>query len=145
MTSTSGETARDFLDSNVILYAYDRSAGDRHERAAELVSSLGRRRRGAVSVQVLQEFFVNATRKIEEPLPVRSARERVLVLGHWRTHSPRAADVAAAIDIHEKYGISFWDAMIVRSAAALGCLRIWSEDFNDGQLYERVQVRNPFT
>lgn len=144
MTSTSGEPAREFVDSNVLLYAYDVSAGERHDRAAELVATLGRRRTGALSIQVLQEFYVNVTRKLAEPLPSRLARERIRVLSRWPTHRPRAADVIAAIDLHNKYDVSFWDAMILRSAASLGCDRVWSEDLNAGQRYDGVTVVNPF-
>ncbi len=135
----------EFLDTNVLLYAYDVTAGDRHGRAKALVSRLGRTRRAAVSVQVLQEFYVNVVRKIEVPLSPEVARERLLVFSRWRVHAPGPEDVIAATELAQRTQISFWDAMIVRSAAECGCRVLWSEDLNAGQHIEGVEVVNPFT
>lgn len=137
-------TDLEFVDTNVLLYAYDRAAGARHERAAALVGSLGAERRGALSVQVLQEFYVNATRKIAEPLGADAAMARIGVLSRWAVHAPQASDVVAAARLAESSQLSFWDAMIVRSAGALGCATLWTEDLNNGQLVAGVTVRNPF-
>lgn len=134
----------EFVDTNVLLYAYDVTAGDRHHRARTLVGRLGRLRTGALSVQVLQEFYVNAVRKIAVPLSPAAARERLEVLALWPAHSPAAHDVLAAVDISVQERISFWDGMIIRSASALGCEILWTEDLNDGQNINGVQVRNPF-
>lgn len=133
-----------FIDTNVLLYAYDASAGARHERAVALVGDLGARRRAALSVQVLQEFYVNATRKIAEPLSHDLAVERVRVLGRWPTHAPAAHDVTAAAVLAHDAQLSFWDAMIIRSATELGCAVLWSEDLNAGQRIAGVEVRDPF-
>jgi predicted nucleic acid-binding protein len=140
----SAERGLAFVDTNVLLYAYDRSAGERHGRAAALVAGLGGRRQGAVSVQVFQEFYVNATRKIAEPLDHDTALGRLRALGHWRVHAPRAQDVIAAAELARGAQLSFWDAMVLRSAEALGCAILWSEDLNDGQRVGGVTVRNPF-
>ena len=86
----------EFVDTTVLLYAYDSSAGDRHDTARELVGGLGRNRQGAISVQVLQEFYVNAVGKIAERLTPDQARQRVQVLARWTVHSPLALDVVAA-------------------------------------------------
>ncbi len=134
----------EFVDTNVLLYAYDVTAGDRHQRARELVGSLGRERRGALSVQVLQEFYVNAVRKIAQPLTPPVARERLRVLSRWQVHSPLADDVIAASVISEQCQLSLWDAMVVRSAAALGCEVLWTEDLNAGQQIAGVEIRDPF-
>lgn len=134
----------EFVDTNVLLYAYDNTAGDRHDAARDLVSRLGRDRTGAVSVQVLQEFYVNATRKIAVPLAAAAARERVRILSRWATHAPMAADVIAAAELAEATRISFWDAMIVRSASQMRCRTLWSEDLNSGQQISGVRVINPF-
>lgn len=88
----SAEHDLEFVDTNVLLYAYDRSAGTRHDAAAWLVGDLGARRRGATSIQVLQEFYVNATRKIAEPLGHDVALGRVRVLGRWPLHVPQVLD-----------------------------------------------------
>jgi len=134
----------EFVDTNVLLYAYDVSAGVRHDRARELVGQLGRTRSGVLSVQVLQEFYVNAVRKIAIPLSPAVARERVRILGLWTAHTPVAHDVLTAIDIAEQERTSFWDAMIICSASALGCVTLWTEDLNDGQVINGIRIRNPF-
>ena len=134
----------EFVDTNVLLYAYDSSAGRFHDVARELVGRLGRARQGAISVQVLQEFYVNAVAKIAVRLTPEQARGRLVVLSRWATHSPMASDVLAASAISEDNGISFWDAMIVRSASELGCPRLWTQDLNDGQVIAGVRIANPF-
>lgn len=134
----------EFVDTNILLYAYDASAGERHERARELVGRLGRSRDGVISVQVLQEFVVNATRKIAVPISHEEARERVRVYSRWPVHSPTAADVVAASEISEQSTLSFWDAMIVRSASQMHCSVLWAEDLNHGQRVAGVEFRNPF-
>lgn len=140
----SDEEIPEFVDTNVLLYAYDRSAGSRHDCAAKLVGGLGTGRRGATSIQVLQEFYVNATRKIAKPLDHEAALARIRVLSRWLVHVPHPPDVAAAAQLAEGSRLSFWDAMIVRSASALGCAVLWSEDLNDGLEIAGVTVRNPF-
>lgn len=135
---------RHFVDTNVLVYAYDVTAGDKHSRARALVEELWGTREGCVSVQVLQEFFVTATRKIPKPLDAAAAAQIIGNLAHWHVHAPAVSDVLAAIDIHQRTGASFWDAMIVRSAKELGCGTLHSEDLNAGQAYDGVQVRNPF-
>jgi predicted nucleic acid-binding protein len=135
---------RQFVDTNVLVYAHDVTAGDKHRRARALVSDLWQTRAGCLSVQVLQEFFVTTTRQIPKPLDVPAAARIIDDLAHWHVHAPAAADVLAAIGIHQRTSTSFWDAMILRSAKELGCETLHSEDLNPGQLYEGVQVRNPF-
>ena len=134
----------EFVDTNVLLCAYDGSAGVRHARARQLVGRLGRDRVGAISVQVLAEFYVNAVTKIATPLTPDAARRRLRALGRWPAHSPAPLDVVAASVISEDHQLSFWDAMIIRSASELGCTRVWTEDLNDGQMIAGVRIANPF-
>lgn len=134
----------EFVDTNVLLYGYDTGAGQRHDRAVDLISRLGRTRSGALSVQVLQEFYVNATRNIAVPLSPSSARERVRALSLWQVHTPGPIDVLAASELAEQSQLSFWDAMTVRSAAQSGCRVLWTEDLNSGQRIAGVEIRNPF-
>jgi predicted nucleic acid-binding protein len=138
------DNRRVFVDSNVLVYSYDASSPSKHERARSVVDELWREHRGALSVQVLQEFFVTATRKLRDRLPVADARRIVANLGSWRTHEPNAQDVLEAIDIHRDHQVSFWDAMVIRSAAALECDVLLTEDLNAGQIYRGVRVDNPF-
>lgn len=133
-----------FVDTNVILYAYDTSARGRHVAAAELVGELGRTRRGAISIQVLQKFYVNAVAKIAGRLEPEEARRRLRVLGRWPVYSPLPSDVITASAISETHRVSFRDAMIVRSAGELGCDVLWSEDLSSGQTIAGVEIRDPF-
>ena len=134
----------EFVDTNILLYAYDAAAGERHDRATALVDRLWRERRGAVSVQVLQEFYVNATRKVAKTIDTEVAVDMLKSLMRWRVHSPLPDDVIAAAMLSSRYQLSFWDAMIVRSAAELRCDTLWTEDLNEGQVIEGVRLSNPF-
>jgi predicted nucleic acid-binding protein len=134
----------EFVDTNILLYAYDPAAGEKHEAASALVDRLWRERRGAISVQVLQEFYVNATRKITKTIAAEIAVDTLKSLARWRVHSPLPDDVIAAATLSSRHQLSFWDAMIVRSAAELRCDTLWTEDLNDGQVIEGVQLSNPF-
>ncbi len=138
------EPGYQFVDTNVLVYAYDKLSPEHHERAVSLLESLWEFQTGCISIQVLQEFLVTVTRKIAEPLSVAEASLVISDLGSWRVHSPNVQDVVQAIQIQQRYRLSFWDALIIRSAERLGCAVVWSEDMNDGQLYGRVQVKNPF-
>ena len=95
-------------------------------------------------MQVLQELFVNLTRKVPKPLSAREAAVLVEDLFAWTVHSPGPRDVLYAIELHERAGVSFWDAMILTSARSLGCRVLYSEDLSAGQSYDGVLVVNPF-
>lgn len=138
------ETPRQFLDTNVLVYAFDTSAGEKHARSVELLDELAATERGAVSVQVLQEFFVTVTAKVPAPMQPAEAEEIVSNLGAMTTHAPGAHDVLGAIEIHRRLPLSFWDAMIIRSATQLRCEVVWSEDLAHGQRYDGTEVRSPF-
>ncbi|HLK73753.1 MAG TPA: PIN domain-containing protein [Streptosporangiaceae bacterium] len=133
-----------FVDTNILVYAHDDSAGPKRDQARALVEQLWESRDGCLSVQVLQEFFVSVTRKIAKPLDAETAKEIIADLSRWHVHVPAADDVLGAVGIHQRSGISFWDAMIINSAAEMGCAVLYSEDLNAGQDYSRVRVENPF-
>jgi len=135
---------RRFVDTNILVYAHDNSAGPKRDKARALVEQLWESRDGCLSVQVLQEFFVSVTRKIAKPLDAETAKEIIADLSRWHIHVPAGDDVLGAIGIHQRTGISFWDAMIVRSAAEMGCAVLYSEDLNAGQEYSGVLAENPF-
>jgi len=136
--------SRQFLDTNVLLYAYDASAGERHERAAQLVLRLARTHHAAISVQVMQEFYVNAVAKIAEPMAPDDALARLSAFGRWYVYSPLPGDVTEAARLAQRHQLSFWDAMVVHSAGQLGCGVLWTEDLNPGQTIGGVTIRNPF-
>jgi predicted nucleic acid-binding protein len=133
-----------FLDTNILVYAYDRSAGQKHEQAVQLMESCWENENGCLSVQVLQEFFVTVTRKLATPLNHQTARQIVADLAQWRLHAPATSDLLQAIDLQHDLQLSFWDAQVVQSAASLGCKQLLSEDLSHGQAYGGVQVINPF-
>jgi predicted nucleic acid-binding protein len=132
-----------FVDTNVLIYAHDTSAGMRHTRAKALVQGLWESGAGCLSTQVLQEFYVNVTRKVATLSP-EVAAQRISDVSAWRIHQPGVNDILDAIALHAEERISFWDAMILTSARSLGCAVLWTEDLNDGQRYGPVLVRNPF-
>jgi predicted nucleic acid-binding protein len=138
------EATREFVDANVLVYAFDASAGRKQQRAKALLDRLWQDGTGCISVQVLQEFFVTVTRKVASPLPVDDAKARVRELATWRVFAPTAEDVVAAIELHTQARLGFWDAMIVLAAAESSCDVLWTEDLSDGQLLRGVRVRNPF-
>lgn len=133
-----------FVDTNILIYAHDNSAGEKHRLAVELLDSLWNNHTGCLSVQVLQEFYVTITRKVKHPLPSAIASQIINDLSAWEIHSPTALDVITAIALHQRYNIAFWDAMILQSAQCLGCQVVWSEDLNPEQTYNGVSIANPF-
>jgi predicted nucleic acid-binding protein len=127
-----------------LVYADDISAGDKHTRSRELIERLWEDGLGCLTVQVLQEFYVNVTEKVAKPLPSDVAAQIVSDLSAWQVHRPRVEDVLEAIRVQRRYRMSSWDAIIVVSAVALDCATLWSEDLNPGHVYDGVRVASPF-
>jgi len=140
----SAEPGLQFVDTNVLVYAHDRSAGPKHPRALGLIEDLWRSHQGCLSIQVMQEFYVITTQKMAKPLDRATAARILRDLTRWRLHAPVAEDVLGAISLQERYRTSFWDAMILWSAQQLGCSTVWSEDLSEAQDYAGLQVVNPF-
>jgi predicted nucleic acid-binding protein len=140
----TAEPQRQFVDANVLVYAFDSSAARKQRAARELLERLWESGTGCVSVQVLQEFFVTITKKVPKPLPADEAKARIREFSAWTVFAPTADDIVAAIDLQVDAKIGFWDAMIVLAAAESGCDVLWTEDLNDGQVLRGVQIRNPF-
>lgn len=133
-----------FVDTNVLVYAFDQSAGDKRDRARSLLDRLWTDKRGCLSIQVLQELYVAVTQKVLRPIDREKAAEIIRDLSYWQLHAPVAEDVLGAIALQQRHRTSFWDAMVLWSAQQLGCNEVWSEDLNQGQDYDGVQVVNPF-
>jgi predicted nucleic acid-binding protein len=140
----SVEPGGEFVDSNIIVYAHDSSAGSKAERARSLLQELWASGRGCLSIQVLQEVFVTVTRKVPRSLETSRAAQVVADLARWRVHCPQPEDVLEAIEIHRRRRISLWDSLIIQSALRLGCGVVWSEDLSPGRVHSGVLVRNPF-
>ena len=135
-------SGRSFLDSNVLVYTDDRSAPAKRRRAVELVAEHRRAGTGVVSLQVLQEYFVAATRKLQ--VDAATARRKVELLSEFDVAAPDLSDILAAIDLHRLHGFSFWDALVFRAAKQSGCSVLLSEDFQDRREVDGVRVVNPF-
>ncbi len=136
-------SGRTFVDTNVLIYAHDVDAGAKHEVAKQRLVELWAERTGVVSTQVLEEFYVNVTRKISRPLARESARLVVDSYAPWCVETT-LADVSAAFAIEDESRIGFWDALIVASAARSSSTRILSEDFSAGQRIAGIAIENPF-
>ena len=134
---------RTFIDTNVLIYAHDTRAGAKHEVAKGILAELWAGRTGALSLQVLQEFYVNVTRKIPSPLPKNVARVVVESYSSWCVETT-PSDISTAFRIEDAARIGFWDALIVASAVRIGAARILSEDLNAGQRIAGIPVENPF-
>jgi predicted nucleic acid-binding protein len=132
-----------FVDTNVLIYAHDVDAKAKHHVAKSVLRELWSERTGVLSMQVLQEFYVNVTRKIATPLPKDAARLVVNSYSIWCMETT-PAEIAAAFRIEDESRIGFWDALIIASAAKSRTVRILSEDLNTQQMIEGIRVENPF-
>jgi predicted nucleic acid-binding protein len=135
-------TARCFVDTNVLVYADDRSAGPKREHARQLIREVMASGNGALSLQVLQEYFAVATRKLGPSGA--AARRRVELFSKLDVVILGVEDILAAIDLHRLLAFSIWDALVIRAALNAGCRTLYSEDLQDGQRIDGVQVVNPF-
>ena len=140
----SDETSREFVDSNILVYSSDSSAGVKKDVADQLLTRLWDQRSGSLSVQVLQEFYVAVTTKVPTPMAMEAAIDRIRDWSLWHVFSPKPVDVIAAIRLADQSSLSFWDAMIVHAASESGCAILWTEDLSDSQTIRGVQIRNPF-
>lgn len=132
----------EFVDTNVLIYAHDRSAGPKHATSVDLLERLFESGSGALSIQVLCEFHSAATRKLG--MTSKESQEVIGDLAGWTIHRPAVGDVIRACDLERRHKISWWDALIVNSAIESGCLVLWSEDLSDGRRFGPLTVRNPF-
>jgi predicted nucleic acid-binding protein len=133
-----------FVDSNILIYAHDLDAGEKRERAVTRLQALWETGTGRLSVQVLQEFYVNATRKLATPVARSTAREVIKTYGVWVPRATTVETVTRATNIAEFAQLSFWDALIVASAEEVGAEEILSEDLNDRQVIAGIRIINPF-
>ena len=135
---------RDFFDTNILIYTVDRSEPEKQSRARRLLTAALENETGAISVQVLGEFFNVATRRIPDPLSAEKAEEAIQRMAVLPVVELDWLLVRRAIDTHKEYGISYWDSLIVAAAEKAGCTRIISEDLNSGQSYHGIAVVDPF-
>ena len=135
-------SGRFFLDTNILVYADDLDAGEKRLRSLEILQDALTTNSGVVSTQVLQEFFVITTQKLGVEASI--ARRKVELLSRLDLVLIRLELILGAIDLHRLNRISFWDALVVKCAAAAGCPRLLTEDLQHGQVIDGVQIENPF-
>jgi len=133
----------DFIDSNVLVYLFDETDSAKRSTARRLVERGLESGEGCISFQVVQETLHVVIRKLgASPDDARRLLESVLA-PLWRV-LPSADLYRRGIEIQARYRLSFFDALIVAAALEAGCTRLWSEDLQDGQRFDRLTVRNPF-
>jgi predicted nucleic acid-binding protein len=135
-------SARSFFDTNVLVYADDKAVPAKQRRALDLVAEHRRARTGVVSLQVLQEYFVTVTKKLQVDTSI--ARRKVELLAEFDVAVPEVADILAAIDLHRLHGFSFWDALVLRAAKQAGCSVVFSEDMQNAREVDGLRIMNPF-
>ena len=136
---------RVFVDTNILVYAHDVSAGQKHDRAEAIVAELWQNQRGIISTQVLQELCFNLRRKTARPMPVSEVKRVVEDFMKWEVVVNTPKSVIEALDIEARYKVSFWDALILHAAETSGAEILYSEDFAAGQTYGTVRVVNPLS
>lgn len=134
---------RIFLDTNVLVYAQDAGSPAKQRKSRELIAGLASSVDGVISTQVMQEFFVAATRKLG--VPPLAAKGILKTFGVFDIVQVSPALIQEAIDCCVLNELSFWDALILASAASAGCSTVLSEDLNHGQVILGVTVKNPYT
>jgi predicted nucleic acid-binding protein len=135
---------RTFIDTNVLVYAHDTDADDKHTRAKTLLTDLWESRDGCLSTQVLQEFYAVVTRKFKPAMPRLKARAIVAAYGEWCEVATEPQLIVAASRLEEEHTLSFWDALIVQAAIRAGAERLVSEDLQDGRRLGALTIENPF-
>ena len=133
-----------FVDTNVLVFARDAGERNKQPQAQAWLEELWRTRTGRLSLQVLSEFYVTVTRKLDPGLPPDEARADIRAFHAWRPVSADEQMIEAAWSLEDRYSLSFWDALILAAARAAGCDRVLSEDLSEGESYDGVVVVNPF-
>jgi len=142
MRTRDTKALRAFFDTNILVYSDDKRDPAKQLKAHSLIREHRSDRTGVVSLQVLQEYFVNTTRKLS--LDPGVARRRLEIFSRFDLVEPRLSDVLAAIDLHRLHHMSYWDALIIHCARISGCQVVFTEDLQHGQIIDGVRIVNPF-
>jgi predicted nucleic acid-binding protein len=137
-------TETTFIDTNLLVYAHDATEGAKQSVARAALEELWRDRTGALSTQVLQEFYVVATRKLAKPLIRDEARQVIESYSTWPVVVIDPTLILAATRIEEEHQLSFWDALVIQAARISGAQRLLTEDLQDGRAIEGIRIENPF-
>jgi predicted nucleic acid-binding protein len=142
---TAAAAQRVFLDTNVLVYAHGTGDEDvRGRTARDIVRRLWRTGTGAVSIQVLQEFYAVATRKLKPPLSRDNARRIVATYTTWEPVAIDVPMIVAASRLEEEHSLAFWDALVIEAALRAGATRLLSEDLQGGRRFDDLLIENPF-
>lgn len=133
---------RSFLDTNILLYTDDADAPAKHRRALDLLNDARSSGKGVVSMQVLQEYFNSATRKLR--VDAETAQGKVELFAKLDVVLPQVEDLLAAIDLHRLHRFSIWDALIIQAAKQGACAVLYSEDMQHDRVVDGIRVLNPF-
>lgn len=133
-----------FVDTNVLIYHRDARDPAKQRAAAEWMALLWETRVGRLSTQVLQEYYVTVTAKLEPGLAVEDARDDVAALATWHPLEATPALIETAWQVQDRWGFSFWDSLIVAAAKAGRCGVLLTEDLQHGQDLNGLEVVNPF-
>ena len=136
-------SARTFLDTNVLVYLFDHDEQSKQQRAREILEN-AEPGEFALSTQILSEFYVTVTRKLDRPLDPALATQVIDWLGLLPVVSVDTTLIKSAIQTSRASQLSYWDGLVVAAAARAGCERLFTEDLNDGQEIGPVCVENPF-
>lgn len=133
-----------FIDTNVLVYAFDADAGHKFKKAQSILRDCWDNQSGSLSTQVLQEFYVTVTRKLANKMDKQSARNILQVYKAWSVHSTTPEDIIDASEFEDRYKLSFWDSLIIVVAQKTGAETLYSEDMQDGQKFSALTIVNPF-
>jgi len=133
-----------FVDAHILVYAHDRNAREKRERAISLVTTLWEKRQGVISLQILSEFFVTVTQKIQPSTSLDSVKAVMQHLSCWYVVEPNRQSIVSAMEILERHSLSYWDAMVLQSAKQANVQILWTENLSHGQTIEGIQIQNPF-
>ncbi|EHR73255.1 putative nucleic-acid-binding protein [Burkholderiales bacterium JOSHI_001] len=133
-----------FVDTNILVYSEDGANPSKQARAIDWLRALWQRRAGRLSTQVLNEFYVTATRKLAPPMPAGDARAEVRRYQRWQPWTVDHATVEAAWSVESRYGFHYWDALMVAAAQQQGCEILLTEDLQHDQVIDGLRILNPF-
>lgn len=133
-----------FVDTNVLVYVRDRTEPEKQRRAADWMAALWESRKGRIGFQVLHEYYVTATRKLDPPRAPADVREDIEALRAWHPLPVDFGTIEGAWRIEDRYGLAWWDALIVSAALESGCAFLLTEDLQDQQTLDGLTVLNPF-
>jgi predicted nucleic acid-binding protein len=133
-----------FIDTNILVYANDNSEIEKNSISREIIINGIKNENAVISTQVLSEFYVTVTKKIKKTLAPFQARKEIELLRSLELVELTINLILKAIDISEKYKLSYWDSLIIVAAINAKCSIIYSEDLSSGQKFESVKIINPY-